>query len=59
MEEYEDLEYERQQLEMDLENKSTFGVKTGHEVSAVVACILSVIIILGTVSMYLSDKAPY
>lgn len=57
--EFRDIEQERQNLEVSLENKESFGTDTGREVASVVACVLSAIIILGTAFMFLSDKSPF
>ena len=59
MQEYRRIEEERVMLETTLQDKETFGIKTGKEVSAIISSILAFIIILGSAFMFLTDKSPF
>ena len=59
MNEFYKIEEERQKLEMNLQDKESFGINSGREVSAIVSCVLAVIIMFGTAFMFLSDKSPF
>ncbi|MEM7650975.1 MAG: hypothetical protein AAF204_02690 [Pseudomonadota bacterium] len=59
MVEFDKIEKERQKLEMNLDDKDKFGVNTGREISAIVSCVIAVIIIAGTSFMFMSDNSPF
>ena len=59
MNEFHRIEQERQNLEMNLQNKESFGINSGREVSAIVSSVLAIIIMFGTAFMFLSDKSPF
>lgn len=56
MQEYVSLSQEYKKLDLKLAERKTFGKSTGQDVSAVVSCALSGIIILGIAFMYLTNQ---
>ncbi len=59
MQEYKNIEKERQILEMKLQDKDKFGIETGKEVSAILSSVLAFIIILGAAFLFFSDKSLF
>lgn len=59
MQEFANIESERQSLESCLQDKETFGLDTGREMSAIVSSVLAFIVIIATAFMYLSDKVSF
>jgi len=59
MVEYAHLRDESDKLERQLENESTFGRATGKEFAALISGALSVLIIVVTAFMFLSDKSIF
>ena len=56
MAEYEDLRQEKFTLLQKMENPKTFGVKTGQEIAAVIACVISGLVLVTIGFMYLSKQ---
>ena len=56
MKEYYDLKVEAEKLSRKLDDPKNFGIATGQEASAVIASLISAIIILAVGFMYISDQ---
>ncbi len=55
--EYNRIEKERELLETRLQDKDTFGVETGRYFSAVLSCGLAIAVVVGALSLFLSQKS--
>jgi hypothetical protein len=52
--EYVKLRNERVELEAKLSNQKTYGLEAGHQAAAILACVLSAIVIIGSTFMAIS-----
>lgn len=59
MSEYKEIEEERAELEVSLQDQDTFGIKTGKEVSAIISSVFALLIILAAAFMFLSDNSSF
>lgn len=57
MNEFGEIEREREALEKALGDKASFGIQTGKEWAVIVSCVLSAIVILGSVLMFFQHKS--
>lgn len=59
MKEYDDLRKESLRLDMKLVDKSTFGLATGQEASALISSIIAALVILGVAFYFLSSTGTF